>query len=1043
MSHPPSIRVKTSDGGDHCDLGTLTSSCPDITACKLTLHNSTSDSQPCTVCLSSEVTFFLSIHSVHPWPSSSDLISHSSLRNETDVANINLLHSEWCSPCDIVIPPETTQAFVVYLKPSSLLQLPSSSSDRNSSNDKTPSANLEKSWQGRLLFLHTSTRQVEAYINLSGKLGESWLKPDNGLLDFGRCSIDVWSYSELQIHNLNHVPTAFCLSADFPGMATDSDRTYLCFLDMETDQPLNATRVHIAPNGAFRIKVGIRAVAVGDKERWFSVQNLRNNIDVWYIHITAKATSELVAEKMTVSCGSELDFGDCYAHFRTYRDISLQNNYSDSITVAMSSDRKQQITYEIMDERAHGNVKSSRSDSSIDHGPMSSFDAVKGDGKLADDSSSRNSDAGFGQPLRARSIAHDDYFPRRYSGKADAIEDTVEMTSATKTRLAEKIQLWSGQTKNIRVWYLPLGRRWERGSGRNASQEDTGRLHPQRFQLVFKLPTEEARIITGRSCISESVFRLERSEVHLGDCDAFVTYKTTATVINCSDLPAFVKVSYASQCVIASTHEFVIKPRDTFELHFDFVPRQVNPMYHKEITLTNLRNPRAQDLEFTLRANCIDRQGVSLHALFYKLLAPLATNEIDFGVTVANHSAIRAFRVYNESGKQLVLKFEGSCGVDTYVPANALTRSTWVSQRILGKTGLNDTDFDMGQFFPQHEYVVGNDGELSDVERNFRTAVSLLDPGAGLEYLPTKCVAAHDQIDVLERACSWGHQLEARKDDGDTSPSEDFVEASEGNFSEDFQSKGDENWTELLRCVEGNKHGLLESMPTASSNYDTEVQYMERQFEPMVRLKRAMRDGFLTKTDSVCVSPGLEAVVIVSVALTDADVRGKKKLRGFEKRLIVQMLDYDGSRLEEAVANGLKMGVDELVEMAKSGTPREVELTIRACKSQMRVAPLSQLNFGTIRVGEQKEKAFTIVNLSEAPLLYEIGKAGDYDDDLNQLRLNVGGGNRGFVRPYFTKVVPFIYAPCIEGSFEQRFVVRNCMDESANCEVVVKAAVRS
>lgn len=1045
MSHSSTLHVSTPDGADHINLGNIASSSTDITSLQLLVNNTANESQSCTLSLSPEISSFLTIHSVHTSSSTPTHVPPLHLHHATDMSNVNLLHSEWQPPCHIVVPPSASLSVTLCLKPVS------SSPDRQHAAYDPASSSLTKPLNGRLLFLIASSRQLAACVHVSARLAESWLKPDNGFFDFGRCAIGLWSYAELTVHNLNNLPTAFSLSADFPTETPDSDRTNLCFLDLHTRQSLDATCVHVQPHSSTCITVGIRAVSVGSKQRWFSIQNVRNVLDVWYIHVTANATSEHVAEKMTVSCGSVIDFTDCYAHFRTSSDIAVQNNYSDAITVEMSSDRKQHIKYEVLDEGGHDDLKSTRPSESLDRLSYKDFpapalslpDPVRTDAQSADPSSSRNSETSFGNPSRAQSAVPDDYFPLRYSANAEPLEKTDEMTSATKTRLAEKMKLWSGQTKNIRVWYFPLGRSWDRGSGRNVSPEDPGQLHPQRFQLVFKLPTEEARTITARARVCESVIRLERSEVHLGDCDVFVTYKTAVTVINCSDLPAFVKVSHVSQCVFASTLDFEIKPRDTFELQFDFIPRQVNSSYHKEITLTNLRNPRAQDLEFTLRANCIDRQGVSLHALFYKLLAPSPTNEIDFGVTVANHAAIRAFRVQNETDKRLVLKLEGSLGVRTFVPASALARSTWVSQRILGRRGVREMTSDMKQVYPRYDYI-GGDGDLVGIEHNFRTAVCLLDPGAGLEYLPSNCVASHDQIDVQERACSWGHDLEVMESGRAGLESEGFVEGSEDGLTGQIRPmKGEENWSSLLRCVEENEFGSLACMPTVSSNFDAEVRYMERQFEPMDRLRRAVRDGYLTETDTVCVSPGVEAVVVVSLVLTDSEVRGKGKLRGFEKQVVVRMLEYDESRLADAAANGLKMGVDELVQMAKCRTPREVGLTVRACKSQMSVAPLRQLNFGTIHVGEQKDKAFTIVNLSEAPLLYEIGKDDDGDDGLNQLRLNVGGGNRGVVRPYFTKLVSFIYAPYVEGCFEQRFVVTNLMDQSANCEVVVKAVVRA
>lgn len=214
------------------------------------------------------------------------------------------------------------------------------------------------------------------------------------------------------------------------------------------------------------------------------------------------------------------------------------------------------------------------------------------------------------------------------------------MPSVSKTRLAEQVSLGPWQKRKVRVWYLPLilSSSQERdGRTEPASDLDRGRLCPDSFQIIFKLPTEESRIVEGKARVCESILRLERDEVHLGNCNVLAQYSAALSIINCSDLRASVTIDYVSQSVVADAHEVTIQPRQAFDVYLKFVPRQVNPNYHKEITVTNKKNPSHPSMNFTLRANCVDRKGISLHALFYKILAPNPTNEIDFGVTVANH----------------------------------------------------------------------------------------------------------------------------------------------------------------------------------------------------------------------------------------------------------------------------------------------------------------------------------------------------------------------------------------------------------------------
>lgn len=259
---------------------------------------------------------------------------------------------------------------------------------------------------------------------------------------------------------------------------------------------------------------------------------------------------------------------------------------------------------------------------------------------------------------------------------------------------------------------------------------------------------------------------------------------------------------------------------------------------------------------------------------------------------------------------------------------------------------------------------------------------------------------------------------------------------------ESFALGGERSWREFLKCLNERDFTMLDSMPTFFSNYASEISYAERQFRPARRLQAALRDGYLKEAYTLTLSAGAEQLVVVRMNLQDSDVRGKTKIRPVEKQLIVQMLEFDNARLLDAAPTNSKQ-VNRMVKLFEDGggsMPRALLLTVQACKSRMQIAPLRQLNFGRIVCGEQKDKAFSIVNLSEVPLLYELRKEGSQSS--NDLRFNLGKGTRGVVRPYFSKTVPFIYAPSSEGKFEEKIIVENPLDRAASCELVVKAIVR-
>lgn len=1021
------------DEGACANLGTIAPSYPDMASLRVHVQNETGQSIPVKFSLSEQLDDHITISNVRHSPllsSNNDIGKTQQFNNmrppsethdATKTWDINLLHWEHDANEQFFVAPYTTESFTISLA----VVRRSAVSDRTLISTKSSWTTEGKEFKGRLLIINCILNEVACFLDIQGTICESWLKPDKDVLDLNRVSVGVWTYSDLAIQNLSSIPTQFSISGDFPANHPNSEQPDICFLDAASNQIVNDLRVSIPAKQTVYLKVGVQPPLHGAYDRWFSLQNARNALDVWYIRIMATVTAEEVAERLYISCGGYLDFGNCYENCFTSRDIMLQNNYPETLTVAFPCDGQHHVSYEVLQD----------GDDST---------AIAGD----------DANVYYGVVHRNRNLVAEDTLSRR-SGATDSLNFTPDVirppAAPPRNRLAERVTLRPAQSCYVRIWYMPSRRSRAQTPSRRTAVNDPGYLRPQRMQLIFQLPTGETRNVAACAQVCESVLRLASNEVHLGDCDVLVKYTASVIVMNCSDLPTLVTVSYVSQCVSTATHHFSIGPHDTYALSLDFLPRQVNPSYHKEITFTNLRNPQGQDNVFTLRANCVDRQGISLHALFYKILAPGPTNEVDFGATVANHAVIRSLRVRNESARRLVLRLESEPEVTIFVPGNALTQATWVAQRLLGQNGVRQMASNIRQPPTHYDYDTDQD-KMTEVGRNYRTAVSLLDPGSGCDYLPVQCVAPHDQIDVLQRACSWGRELElldkaGASDDSGGWGRDEMVEseATDGDSNEGglnwFENLGGEdNWIKLMRGLDRRESGLLQSMPTMFSNDEAELHYIERQLLPSHRLQAAVRDGFLAEADTIAIKAGSEVLVVLSLMLRDNDVRNNTKLRSVEKKLVVRMLEYDEGRLEEARSNGLRVDLSELREMARCRTARELVLTTRACKSVMSVSPLRQLNFGTVHVGEQKDKVFTLVNFSEAPLLYKVDKANG--DELNELRLNVGRKSRSVIRPYSSKVVPFIYAPCRLGRFEHHFIVSNLLDESASSEVVVKALVK-
>lgn len=755
-----------------------------------------------------------------------------------------------------------------------------------------------------------------------------------------------------------------------------------------------------------------------------------------------------VAGAFETDCGPELHFGDCYSSCSVYKDIAVTSKTSHRISLSFASNRRQQVTFELlpqwsldseavdMKKEPDAMITPWREDlvrGEVERPMSRSHRAFSGALQLPidDGASSVVTRYGSGSSLSTQ---------QQPSTSAEAMDADGRLVAsiASKTRLTEQVTLAAGETRTVRVWFLPLVLPTLDAFG-PSSDLDRGRLRPDSFQIIFKLSSEESRVVEGKARVCESMLRLERNETHLGNCDVLTQYPSSVSIINCSDLRASATIDYVSQSVVADNHEIVIEPRKAFDVALTFVPRQVNPNYHKEITVTNKRNPEHPSLVFTLRANCIDGQGVSLHALFYKILAPTQTNEIDFGVTVANHMAIRAFKVRNITQGRLRLKFNGAKGIKTYVPtqrdnqpANASVAHE-NSDKIRSFTGENVSD---------QKSLPGLKTDACDFTalRNVNALVE--------DHIYYKGNKSGKSL-RLKRRAGFGDEKVCTLNEGERKAFGEFNHLNSlasnhlGNSNTGLRTVGESrrSWESFLRQLTERDYAMLDSMPMFFSNYASEMSYSDRQFRPARRLQGALQDGLLEDTGIVTLGAGAEQLLVVTMNLCDMDVKGKTKTRPIEKELTVQMLEFDHTRFSDAAPTNSKEvnRMARLFEVDGDSMPRALILTVHACKSRMKIAPLSQLNFGRIACGEQKDKTFSIVNLSEAPLLYEIRKANAESSD--QLRFNLGKGTRGVVRPYLSKTVPFIYTPTIEGMFEEKIVIENRLDRSANCELVVKAAV--
>lgn len=1051
LQDSPQLVLRSLRHDSHVNLGVVVASASNVKRVTLVLENTLDRILPASVLVSDSLkkTFFVSeVRLVEcDTVAKRDHVNEDGSARSTDIEDLsenvkyydtNFLYDGAPVDVSITIPPSSSSHLLVTLSSTSAL------TERTKSHAPPMGILIEESIipqtiSGSIL-VSTTDFQESASIPVRARKCESWLRPDSELLDFGHCTFtDGWLFKDLMVSNLGEVDTSFMPSIAIRSCIDNADVKEMRLVDGPTGFEIGLNPTPIIDMTTRRFRVGLRPQQPGTFDQWISIQNTKNALDVWNIRVLARVTKQQLANSISVSCGSELDFGNSYANHLKYRDITVQNMKDDNVTLSLITDRINQVSFEVI----HGwsPVLSKLHDLHLEDTAGSGSDGRNPPSKHLASDAPRVSPAQFpgAAPMNPGSphvISDDDAFPdldrsswrsnksERLSIRSTDNGDQQISGVATKAkRSPENVSLLPKQEERIRVWYLPLV---PSGPDGDEVDCDRGKLQDDFFQLIFELSSGESRSVIGRARVCESILCLEKDAVHLGDCNVLVRYQSSLTVVNSSDLATTATISFVSQCVLADAHEIRIPPRESYKLHLEFLPRQVNPGYHKEITLTNRRNSAASSLMFTLRANCVDDQGISLHALYYKVLAPTPTNEVDFGVTVANHPAIRAMRVQNLTDSRLVLEFSGNPCVNTYIPSNSLHRRRF---KLRDRLDCLQHGTSSDRISECHFKYLPCAPEDAPKERSSSLLNALVDMPVDSSRRG-RCKLVADPV------------MNGLKEEDSVQSNGRSLPPTLMDTSERDSLGAEKTWNAFLECLEERDFAKLDAMPLFFSNDEVERKHTDLQFRPMRRLRAALEDGYLIETNRLRLEANSESIVVISLVLTDGDVRGKTKIRPIERKLSVRMAERDEGWVSRALTKECKdpNHIARLLEMGQISMSRDVVLTVQACKSVMNISPLRQLNFGVVSCGEQKDKEFTIVNLSEAPLLYEAKKGGN--DGSNDLRLNIGTRTRGVVRPYFTKAVQFIFSPSRLGYFEEKILLENRLDRTAGCEVVVKAFVK-
>ncbi|KAJ3325372.1 hypothetical protein HDV06_004231 [Boothiomyces sp. JEL0866] len=541
-------------------------------------------------------------------------------------------------------------------------------------------------------------------------------------LIFDDCVVGGTYFKDFTVHNRSEIMLFWILTS--LDLSNKNHKNWLKFTDYDTGEPLD-----FSPLAAYtpkRIRVSFKPTDVGEFNYEIQIENQNDASNTIQTHIHAIVRSVMREEKLVISTGNMLDFGDCCAGLMKKKFIVLRNVSESPLEIGFSSDSPEVVfqlksdeihSYEPIRSRQHSKQLSEpihrdsfeMSDSLLEppdkflHDRLTEISAVsRTHSELSitrthSSSSSVGSSPGYqnaDDQAESKSLlkivpmpnivealrSNHDSVSRTMSEDYDSFSSfdlpynkDVGVLGEEITRIEELI-LRPGIEKHIEVCYLPQ---------RDLITPDyrSCRLSKRNFRVTLssckpgQQNNSEKNIIQCVSKVCTSAIEISPTTINFGDTNVSTLKSAPLIVRNMSDLPTLIELRYVSKVLSSFRGEIVIPAKQSVEVKIDIYPRKVNPDYKKEITVANLFNPD-NDQVVQVHSTNIDQQRVTFHSLFYNILTPSATNFIDFGTALINAPVVRTFVIENISNQDLVLELSNSMPGDIAIYGVAEYNST-------------------------------------------------------------------------------------------------------------------------------------------------------------------------------------------------------------------------------------------------------------------------------------------------------------------------------------------------------------------------------
>ena len=604
---------------------------------------------------------------------------------------------------------------------------------------------------------------------------------------------------------------------------------------------------------------------------------------------------------------------------------------------------------------------------------------------------------------------------------------------------------------------------------------------------------------TARVC--ESFVSLERSAFHFGDVNLGTKQAASVRLVNHSELPASMEVSLASQSVRVRRMALHLAARASHELKLDFVPRKVNPAYHKDIAIANVHNA-ANRLTLRLTAVIVDEHRVLFHSTFYQLTSPTfpeleqyraadaagtvgaVAGEREVQLTAAAAPAVRRSQSFSAHtvGRPLLPRASLATVTSSYHQPWTQSSAALASAAAPGEelpSTLHLLHF--GRMVENNPWVrVFNVTNLAAAPIELRWSTSE----------PSELRVMREQIDSAAAAAAASAAAQATSIPSSGGRTGALCAVDEAG--EDSAKPVDDGWTDggggMADAVSVSHQSFLHPVPTRASLLPpgSALSDLWLRFLTFCRVDAAHNheEAVPSASPSFASSPSTSmpslSSLLASAAPPDSDLLRRHCKREIHRRRdvqrvieqgllapleVLQLAPFQTVRVYAVWTIGAvqrpwmstklrSLDAEISVELTRypqphsasssassapavALPPRCLPVQCLVCRSVLDVSQ-KHIHFGTLTSMDKHEKALVLHNQSEAPLLFALRKTGS----IASSDLIFPQHSLGVVRAYGHLEIPFIFKPSLAGAFNEPVTVENLQDPSNVAVVSIKAQLR-